>query len=188
MTEYIISFLKKRHSVFLLPADGKITDLINSDGLVLIPDSTSRADAVFKTVGRARYPKWQLYMLLGFFFRDCLGYPLCELSVEIDGELESLEIFDTPRGFTGIRLDKCKQMFTTFSDKVKCNRAAEGKLSHSGDVASALYSAVAECENCNGGTGTVEVGGVEFGITFRGGEYTVLTSASLLKKNIANKI
>ncbi len=113
MTEYIISFLKGRHSVYILPADCKTEDYRHLNGVLVIPDSASAFDVVAKTVGEGVYEKWELTMLLSYFYKSCLGYPLCELSLQINGEVVSLELFDTPPNLTGLKLEKCKLLYTT---------------------------------------------------------------------------
>ncbi len=113
MTEYIISLLERKHSVFILPANGRISECIASDGVAIVPDSVSPYDVTVQALGTRSYREWELRMLLGFFYRSLLGYPLCELSVAVDGVPMTLEIFDTPHGFAGLCVNRCKLLYTS---------------------------------------------------------------------------
>lgn len=113
MTEYIISFLGKNHSVILVGADEKIEDAAIGAGIFIIPDSNSAFDVTARIVGGICYGESELLMLLGFFYKRLLGYPKCELSLSVDKEAKRLELFDTPTGYAGFCIKKCKLLCTS---------------------------------------------------------------------------
>ena len=113
MTEYIISLLNKRYSVLLRSADDVIEEATPERGIAISPDPISFYDVVATDIGRDKIRDWELFLLLPFFFRSVLGCPLCQISICLDDLPLGIELFDTPHGFTGATIDKCKLLCTS---------------------------------------------------------------------------
>ena len=105
--------MERKYRVFLLDSECKINDTIPDDGICIFPDSTSPADVTAHSFGERKYEVWEISLLLGFIYRNVFGYPCTEISVDFDNKLIKIEIFDTPHGFCGLNVDKCKLLFTS---------------------------------------------------------------------------
>ena len=108
MTKYDIRIFGSLYSVISLLAEESAPSTLIPNAVYILPscesDVTALTDIKEKDV---------LSSLLSFYYRHVLGYPECTLDVTVEGTRFELEIFDTPRGLSGIKLQKCKQIYTT---------------------------------------------------------------------------
>ena len=113
MTEYIISLFKRSYSVMLPDADENVRTLTSDRGVIISPTPIPFYDVFATTVGGENIKDWELLMLLSFFYRQLLGYPLCQISLLVDERPVNLELFDTPHGYTGVICNNCKLLYTS---------------------------------------------------------------------------